>query len=316
MIPEGFGLFRNNLVLHNKVCDSCNSKFGSTLDLKLARDTYEGLYRYQSGVKQPAEYRHLGKRSTVIIQIGHGRLKNAFAYFEYSRESGLLELCPLEQIGIKKRDSVEYDFFTFPKFPSPANFDEEAYDLKKRDCFIVLSERIDEARRLLAGIGIRFVPGSPITDIQLTDGDITVEITSTIDNTVRRAISKIALNYLAYWNSTELLCYEAFDPVRDFVLDDVKPTIPVVHPCNMPILGDEPQYGEVREGHIVTVQWNDYHDAILANVSLFNTLRYRVLLAAAHTDLSITVGKGHFWNIADMSVLELEKGRRSPQNSP
>jgi hypothetical protein len=51
-------------------------------------------------------------------------------------------------------------------------------------------------------------------------------------------------------------------------------------------------------------------------VSLFNSLTYRVLLAVEHTDLPVTVGKGHFWNTADMAVWELAAGRRSQADEP
>ncbi len=316
IVPESFGAFRHNLVLQNKVCDNCNSRFGSTLDLRLARDTYEGFYRHQSGVRQPAEYRHLGQRSTIMFRIGEGRLKNAYAFFEYSPHSGRLELRPLEQIGIKRRDSDEYDFFTFSRFPSPGEINTDAYDLDQRDCFVVLSDRFDEARRLLATIGLEFGQGSPFTSSSSAAEGVLLQVVSTIDDTVRRAIAKIAFNYLAYWNATEAVCHEAFDPVRAFIVAGVGPPIPLVYHGNKAILGDEPQAGKVREGHIVTVHWNDYHDAVLSNVSLFNTLTYHVLLAVEHTDLRVTVGKGHFWNTADMSVWELAAGRRSQGEEP
>ena len=88
-----------------------------------------------------------------------------------------------------------------------------------------------------------------------------------------------------------------------------KPPVPLVHFDDTPILADEPRQGYVREGHIVTVEWNAYHDSIISKLSLFNILTYKIILAYGYNELPITVNKGHFWNIASMSVIELSNSK-------
>lgn len=308
VIPESFGSFRNNLVLHEKVCDSCNDYFGRTLDIRLARDTYEGLERFSFDIRKDKEYKHLGKKSNLIIRIGDGPFKNAFAFFEYSEEKKRRLLQPLEQIGLKKKGSEEYEFFRFDEFPSEQEFDRNLFDLSSPRCLIVLSERLDKARSLLQSIGINFIAESSLSEQDSPNADVLLEVSWKIDNVVRRSISKIAFNYLARWNNPERLLNVAFDPVRYYVRYGQKPKIPIMHQNDLPILGDETQEGKARVGHIVTLEWNDYHDAILAKVSLFNAISYKVLLSAGYKDLKIHVDRGHFWNVADKTILELMAG--------
>ncbi len=212
VVPESFGLFQRNLVLHKKVCDECNSRFGKTLDIRLARDTYEGLQRYTVGIKKPNEFKNLGKRSKLMIKVDEGLLKNSFAFLEYSKDTKQLELRPIEQIGFKKQGSEEYDFFTFEEFPSAEEIDKDDYDLKASKSLIILSERLQEATKLLQGIGVVFNQGPSFSENRSSMNDLLVKVTSAVDATVRRAIAKIAFNYLAYWNNTEILLHKSFNP--------------------------------------------------------------------------------------------------------
>ena len=45
VIPQSFGLFKNNLTL-KCVCDVCNQFFGDNLEMIMGRDSFEGLFRY------------------------------------------------------------------------------------------------------------------------------------------------------------------------------------------------------------------------------------------------------------------------------
>lgn len=64
VVQEAFGRFKNNLVLHELVCEECNEYFGNGLDLALARDSLEGLHRYERGLKE----------ATVDTVFGRGDL--------------------------------------------------------------------------------------------------------------------------------------------------------------------------------------------------------------------------------------------------
>ena len=49
VIPEAFGRFEENMVLKLVVCETCNTYFANHLELRLARDSIEGLDRYEHG---------------------------------------------------------------------------------------------------------------------------------------------------------------------------------------------------------------------------------------------------------------------------
>ena len=72
VIPQSFGVFKNNFVLTDAVCDDCNQFFGDALEISLARDTIEGIQRYDLQVKKPNEFKSLGKRSKLIIRVAEG----------------------------------------------------------------------------------------------------------------------------------------------------------------------------------------------------------------------------------------------------
>jgi len=309
ILPQGFGLFAGNLVLHGKVCDDCNQILGDELDVRIARDTYQGLERFQTGIKDPSEYKHLGARSKISFKVREGLFEGSYAYIEYSQERESLVLKPIEQIGLLKRIDSKYDFFRLESFPPKEGLDLSRYDLKVAKGVMILSERLDEARRLLKSAGIHLKAAHPFESGKETYSNVLLEITTTVDDVIRRGIAKIAFDYLAYFNSADVLLSEAFDPVRFYIRNAETPDLPLVHFSNDPILHDEPKNGLQRVGHIVAVKWNAFHDAILSKVSLFNDLTCTVILAYGKRDIAIVVDKGSFWNIANMTVMEIESRR-------
>jgi len=50
VIPQSFGTFLGQTLTIHCVCPSCNNRLGKDLDEHLARNTYEGLRRYQNGL--------------------------------------------------------------------------------------------------------------------------------------------------------------------------------------------------------------------------------------------------------------------------
>jgi hypothetical protein len=306
IIPQSFGLFQGNLVLHDKVCDPCNQALGDELDIRLARDTLQGFERFQTGVKGPSEYRHLGARSKISFKVREGLFEGSFAYIEYSTELKALALRPIDQVGLKRKSEEKYDFFRLEGFPKLGDLDLSKYDLKSPKGIIILSEKLDEARRLLESVGIPFNAGQPFSKAREMQNNPLLEITTTVDDVVRRGMAKIAFDYLANWNTVDSLLVEAFDPIRTYIRYGTAPELSMVQFVDKPVLHDEPKHGKQRVGHIVTVEWNAFHDAIISNVSLFNDLTYNIILAYGKSDIGVEVGRGSFWNIASMSVMDIE----------
>jgi hypothetical protein len=76
VLPAAFGAFKDSLVLHHAVCKLCNSYFGRTIDRRLARESIEGLERYQFGVKPPEEIANFVYRTLTLAvdQLGPTRV--------------------------------------------------------------------------------------------------------------------------------------------------------------------------------------------------------------------------------------------------
>ncbi len=310
VIPQSFGLFKRNLTLRGKVCDACNQALGDELDIHLARDTLQGFERFQTGIKAPAEYKHLGSRATLSFRVKEGLFKNSYAYFEYSPARKVLALRPLEQVGFRRRMDNEYDFFLLDSLSSGAKIDLSKYDLSHPKGVVILSEDVPAAVRALKGAGVNFPLGKELRSDRQIYNDVLLEVTTTIDAVVQRAVAKIGFEYLAYWNDSVALLSHAFDVVRAFIRDGTPTPFPLVAIDSEQILADEPQNGQTRLGHIVVVDWNAHHDAILARLSLFNDMTFKVILTYGVTDLPVVVGKGSFWNIADMRVLDVSVARQ------
>ena len=191
VIPASFGRFESNLVLRNRVCDSCNQFFGDNLEIHLACDTYEGLYRFESGIKTPKEYRGMGKSASLVIRIQEGLFRNAYAFVGNVSETSQLGLRPVEQIGLRKRDAEEYDFFLIDSFPKRDDINLSLYDFDYEKSIIILSDDIPKAKKLLETIGVTFAQEGELSSERRKYDGVVVEVTSTISEKVSRCVAKI-----------------------------------------------------------------------------------------------------------------------------
>src|SRR4030095_602991 len=80
VMPQSFGRFQNNFTLNRQkhsqiVCDLCNQYFGDNLEINLARDTFEGVSRYEFGVKKLEGYNSANRRSRLKRKVVEGEFK-------------------------------------------------------------------------------------------------------------------------------------------------------------------------------------------------------------------------------------------------
>ena len=74
VIPQSFGLYRDNLTLNNIVCDACNQFFGDHLERALARDTVEGLQRFDQSLKDKKDLKTFGRDSRLTMEFDERQL--------------------------------------------------------------------------------------------------------------------------------------------------------------------------------------------------------------------------------------------------
>ena len=103
IIPQSFGVFKDNFTLNNVVCDSCNQFFGDKLEIALARDSIEGLQRFDHNIKKPSEFKNIGKSSRMVMKMPDGEFKGAYCYPKYSDEAKRVLLYPAPQVGFFKK---------------------------------------------------------------------------------------------------------------------------------------------------------------------------------------------------------------------
>jgi hypothetical protein len=98
VVPESFGKFVENFVLHGRVCQSCNSYFAHELELTLGRDSMEGLERFRSGIAPRKKRRHIVNELVRATYQG-GPYDGAALEFSECPSTGRLVLNPVPQLG-------------------------------------------------------------------------------------------------------------------------------------------------------------------------------------------------------------------------
>lgn len=305
VVPQSFGAFRNNLTLRQVVCNSCNQFFGDNLEIALARDTLEGHSRFAHGVREPTDFRPFGRNSRIVIRLTEGDLAGAYAYREYSSEVEEILLRPLPQVGFRRADSNHYEYFLLDELPERAELD--VMGIAWDHPAAIRAVAVDETTLIdsLARLEIEFQSGGELVPPDDADS-LLCEVEGTIDQIIFRAIAKIALNYLAYWQGADLIHETHFDPIRRYVRFSEPAGYPLVILTEEPVLADEPIVGRRRLGHLVTVSWAGDGRSIVSQISLFNWVTYRVSLAKDYPQATRDIRKGSFFNVSAGEILDLE----------
>lgn len=318
VLPQSFGKFNNNITLNIKnnsklkevVCDDCNDYFGKDIEMSLARDTFEGMARFEHAVKKPHEFKSPGKKSRLRIKVDEeGPLKGSFAYREYSKMAGGIIFKPVPQVGFKKNTvETSYEYFPLDEIPDK-EYLENNFDLKAKKSIVVLGADIGVAKNRLAEKSILFNSEGEFSP-SAENSDFGCEVTSQIDQTIFRAIAKIAFNYLTYWTGPDFVVREPFHSVRQYIRFGNKESYPFVVIVEKAILGDEPVEGTRRVGHLITLDWSKNKLSIVSQVSLFNLMTYSVLLAKDYKGHDFVYREGSFFNTADNNIYPLIRGDR------
>lgn len=304
VLPQAFGKFKNNLTIKKIVCDECNKYFGDNLELHLSRDTIEGIKRFNYNIKKQHEFKSTGKQSRLSIKVNEGPFKGAYAYRDYSELEERIIIKPIPQVGFKKINCMNYEYFPLEKIPDK-DYLYNNFEMKKEKSIKILGDNLADAQKHLIKKGIslhleaeeNYLPEEPI------DWECNVE--EQIDQIILRAIAKIAFNYLAYWNGMEFVIQNYFHPIRKYIRLGEKSSYPFVVIQQKAILGDEPEKGKRRLGHILTLDKSKNGLSIISKISLLNWMTYSILLAKDYQSKNLIIRKGQFFNINNGEIIEL-----------
>src|SRR3989442_3147078 len=112
VIQDGFGRFKNALVIHDAVCHECNQGFSRTIDLALTRSSAEAFERYRFGVKEPAEIEKF-KYSSLKLRVKDPGDFHGAQFIQRSDPGGKkLVSHVVAGIAVRRKDSEEFVHFT------------------------------------------------------------------------------------------------------------------------------------------------------------------------------------------------------------
>ncbi len=315
VIPRSFGVFTNNFVLNgpdNKaVCDDCNQYFGDNLEIDLARDSFEGIARFDHKVKKASEFKSLGKKSRLIIKTTEGFFKGAYVYRDYSAAGDKIIIKPLSQLGFLKGDMPEYEFFKLENVPDKTSSIDEKYNLNDPRGIIILGCSQETGDKILKQKGFTFKMKGVLDPPNTEHVNWLCEVEGKIDQQIMRAIAKIGFNYLSFWEGPEFVLHNGFNIIRRFIRYGDKAEYPLYHVDDQSILEDERESSQRRLGHIVTVEWANDGVSIISKVSLLNWATYYISLARTFSGERRSITRGHLFNVHGKDILELGVNKKT-----
>jgi hypothetical protein len=297
VMPEAYGTFEGSLTLVKVVCEACNSFFAKELEPWLARDGSEGFDRYHHGEKPTSEFKSLGKRSTTRMQLTEGPHAGAWAY-AVAREKAL-GLTPFPQIGFARRaEDATAKYYALDALPTIEELLAEGYagELHIRLC--EASE--EEAVPLLLEKGIKW---KLTATFPAPTGGTWVDAVFRPTVNHRRALAKIAFNYLASQFGPAVAFEERFDAIRRFVMEGVEPEGPYWTVSSKPVMvTPATKEGTRPYGHFLVIRELPGGE-VQGTVSIFHRLRWSFLLARKPgSKLGI---RGHYFDVKNRRVIPL-----------
>ncbi|MGB2678510.1 MAG: HNH endonuclease [Candidatus Acidiferrum sp.] len=313
VVPQAFGNFEpNSFILYETVCKECNNYFGRTLDFALSRDSMESLLRFRYGTKPASEARDL-PYNKLELKIGQpGPWLGATVVLETDRTGKAVEPVPVPQAAFRWKGSQDWNYLAERELEADA-LAKYVKPIPGTLEIRVMGPSPDDHERVLQKLkaaGIDFRQQGSLMDPVTVDGKVLVEIAAAVDQTIFRAIAKIAFNYVAHQHGSTFVLRSDFDEIRDYIRYGTSPRwaarMPVVVPFPEPILFDDTRQLRQTNGHLITFDWHVGQMGFMAQVSLFNTITYRVRVCPNYTGIWHTdFRRGHHFDIEDRTIQPL-----------
>jgi hypothetical protein len=299
VIPQAFGKFEGNLVL-DCVCTDCNHYFGGTLDLKLARDSIEGIDRIWTGMKSASEFKSLGSKSTTRVRFKPGSVYGAEGYPAPNATGPDLRVMAFPQMGFEQPPGTMH-WFRREEIPEKARLSEHGLDPKKEVFIHVREMAADDARQLLLSKGY-----DKLADFAVygPPAEETIEtlMVGIIGEPEKRAATRIAMGYLAAVAGAALVRTASFDEVRKFARHGLGSSR--VHVSENPLAITRPDGSSARGHYLVAA--TQPSGLVVAQVSLFQRIRYVVhLMSASLATATPMISQAHFFDVDTRKVAPL-----------
>lgn len=304
VIPESFGMFDDNLTLHC-VCESCNRFFGGTLEWTLQRYSIEGVLRLQHGLADGT----LGGFNSLEFKVAdEGAWKGVRVKIKGDRRRKTVQAVLIPQVGARRNATDEWEWYT-PKEITPEFA--RKYPKGSSSEIQVVGSSLKEQQgliRILKKNGVDFNPKRQMTLPFGSDGKVGTNLVALFSEQIQRCIAKIAFNYLAKVKGTEFVLRSDFDDIRAYIRYGTKPRVKVVRPLRGSFLLEERHGQVVTRGHILRVDWSVDKQSIVAQIALFNAMKYTVVLCNRYSGIwTHDLAQGHHFDLDNHRIEPLQR---------
>jgi hypothetical protein len=304
VLPQSFGTFPDNPVLRDLVCNACNNYFSRDLELRLGRDSAEGLERFRNGLASPKKRASIGPH--IDVRYRGGRLDGAILEWQMGADGRMLQVHPVPQIGVSASPDGPFEWHRVGELPSGDALRERGFKIEST-YFLSGGLSKEEVVRHVQGLGHKLVEQPAECDAGVdADGMVPLMISGTIDPIIMRAVAKIAFNYFAF-HYPSIASMDQFNSIRRYIRYGEHPPANPVSLFQASILGGVPEDRQLL-AHVVTVAWDGSTERVVAQISLFSWVQYRVVLTAdAFAIAPLCIDSGHLFDPLNRQVRPLSR---------
>ena len=296
VLPQAFGTFDGFNFVLRCVCDDCNGFFGKTIDRKIARDSAEGVDRVLSGLKPAAEYEHLGKKSTLRVEITEGPYAGLEGYLEANPSGDRPRIVPFPSVVFGRSAFGPFEPYRLERLPTRDELIARGYEKGSELYVHVIGTDWQTAQRALEAKGFSFGAIERLEDSPPLDTNAPNETVAQIMEAEFRVATKIALNYFAAVAGCDVALMSGFDDARNFARHGSSKARIRVHPFeNMTLLGR-------RGSYISLVRWQEL---IVVQLSILLRTQYFVVLSDDGYRVPLK-SSAHFFDLDTRKIQEIE----------
>lgn len=304
VLQQGFGRFRDALVLHDLVCEACNSLFSRTIDLALTRDGLEGLERYMWGIKDAADVQSFRYGSLRVTSQDKDNFQGAMIRFGSAEDEFSARIQPSAAVRLREGDG----FASFSESEILSGiWVSDAVDPQRGVKLFGDEESMLRMKAALENQGVKL--DFAAFERPASRSESTFRLEYAPSDAIRRGVAKIAFNYLAYRQGGDLVRLPAFDPIRSFVRCGQEPDRPPVFThTEMPFSSSAPD-GYVPVVHWISLETHSDHRNLLGVVSLFGAITHTIILAEDYDGPWFDLPVAHLYNVKQMTATEVQPQR-------
>lgn len=271
------------------VCIDCNEYFGRELDQSLGRDSLEAMLRSEYGLLRPKSGKPvpvIGNSSRLKIKTVDGNRISIRHEIDERVATVHAHIRTWNNLN-EKHDCYQIDELSDLLAENPG-LEFEAVNCAEKD-FQRIDEIVSRGGRSMKLVGEEYREPDEIQESQKA------QLIVDIDTHYRRAIAKIAFNYLAYnlnLIDSSLVVKDDFHSVRNFIRYGEVPEDLVVGTR-------KDNFTATNGGHLVDVSLmrQGLRRIVVARVCLFNIIPWTVILTNNYRGIDFALKFKHAWDL-------------------